>query len=255
MQPPLRTNRQFIAIYSAAITANAPSRVFNTVLHETRNTGPEGGRGKGEGKNLLETVRVRPLLVVHRFSLICLQSAKRAVSFLFPLNSLHRFIHIYIHVALCFYVYSSLSSLIIFRLLLLLRCYCSTSNRREREFSLPVLTPLSYFLASFSLMGRGRARSSRSHITDGERTVFGVVKGRKSSSITVFRFRRVERDTLGNGVKRREILREKERRKVRAATWECARLVKEERASVTAHAALLTTPGVVPPRRKAEPRW
>lgn len=36
------------------------------------------------------------------------------------------------------------------------------------------------------------------------------------------------------------------------ATWECARLVKEERASVTAHAALLTTPGVVPPRRKAE---
>lgn len=97
MQPPLRTNRQFIAIYSAAITANAPSRVFNTVLHETRNTGPEGGRGKGEGKNLLETVRVRPLLVVHRFSLICLQSAKRAVSFLFPLNSLHRFIHIYIY--------------------------------------------------------------------------------------------------------------------------------------------------------------
>lgn len=29
-----------------------------------------------------------------------------------------------------------------------------------------------------------------------------------------------------------------------------ARLLKEERASVTAHAALLTTPGVAPPRRK-----
>lgn len=174
MQPPLRTNRQFIAIYSAAITANAPSRVFNTVLHETRNTGPEGGRGKGEGKNLLETVRVRPLLVVHRFSLICLQSAKRAVSFLFPLNSLHRFIHIYIYiyVALCFYVYSSLSSLIIFRLLLLLHC-CVARRIEENASSLCLfLPPLSYFLASFSLMGRGRARSSRSHITDGERTVF-----------------------------------------------------------------------------------
>lgn len=153
MQPPLRTNRQFIAIYSAAITANAPSRVFNTVLHETRNTGPEGGRGKGEGKNLLETVRVRPLLVVHRFSLICLQSAKRAVSFLFPLNSLHRFIHIYIHVALCFYVYSSLSSLIIFQLLLLLLLLLHVESKRTR-----VLFACSYppFLFSRVILVNGK---------------------------------------------------------------------------------------------------
>lgn len=56
--------------------------------------------------------------------------------------------------------------------------------------------------------------------------------------------------------KERRMMREgsKSGQKVRQtrATWECARLVKEERASVTAHAALLTTPGVVPPRRKAE---
>lgn len=126
MQPPLRTNRQFIAIYSAAITANAPSRVFNTVLHETRNTGLEGRR-KGEGKNLLETVRVRPLLVVQQSSLICLQSAKRAVSFLFPLNSLHRFIrtYIYIHTSRFASTFTlPLSTLIIFRL----GCRCSTSN-------------------------------------------------------------------------------------------------------------------------------
>lgn len=144
MQPPLRTNRQFIAIYSAAITANAPSRVFNTVLHETRNTGLEGGKGEGRGQKLARngsrqtaTAACRPAVS----SLICLQSAKRAVSYLFPLNSLHRFIYtniyIYIFVALCFY--SFLSSLFVVnyfpaRLLLL------HVESKQREFSLPVLT-------------------------------------------------------------------------------------------------------------------
>lgn len=132
MQPPLRTNRQFIAIYSAAITANAPSRVFNTVLHETRNTGLEGGKGEGRGQKLARngsrqtaTAACRPAVS----SLICLQSAKRAVSYLFPLNSLHRFIYtnIYIYTSRFASTLSSLpfSSLIIFQL----GCCCSTSNR------------------------------------------------------------------------------------------------------------------------------
>lgn len=197
-----------------------------------------------------------PLLFVYSRRNAQLASSSRLIL------SIDLYVHIYIytHVALCFYVYSSSFDVNYFpaRLPLL---------HVESKFSLPVLTPLSYFLASFSLMGRGRARSFWSHITDGERTVVWKNKVPLSRSVPSFSFSasRAGRVLVGerswiNFEGKEETgdargIEEWTEGAPTRATWECARLVKEERASVTAHAALLTTPGVVPPRRKAEPRW